>query len=193
MDRRLRMLALVFEFAALLTVQIAPATAADKKASPVPSFKAVHFPVTDADKRAVLASEEVTIDGKTHKIGYHTILRSGDKAGDGIFGLLFDQNGNPVTNKDGSQHISVDNDFSSLLPVGDNFYMVSHFESRPGAMYLTELSQDKETGLLSAVSTKNIDFSKFGGLWVPCAGSVTPWNTHLGSEEYRSRKDATVK
>ena len=22
------------------------------------------------------------------------------------------------------------------------------------------------------------------GLWVPCAGSVTPWGTHLGSEEY---------
>ena len=34
------------------------------------------------------------------------------------------------------------------------------------------------------VSTKPIDFSAYGGLWVPCAGSVTPWGTHLGSEEY---------
>lgn len=26
--------------------------------------------------------------------------------------------------------------------------------------------------------------SAWGGLWTPCAGSVTPWNTHIGSEEY---------
>ena len=32
--------------------------------------------------------------------------------------------------------------------------------------------------------TKPLDFSASGGVWVPCAGSVTPWQTHLGSEEY---------
>ena len=32
--------------------------------------------------------------------------------------------------------------------------------------------------------TKPLDFSAHGGVWVPCAGSVTPWETHLGSEEY---------
>ncbi len=31
---------------------------------------------------------------------------------------------------------------------------------------------------------KPIDFSAFGGIWTPCAGSLSPWNTHLGSEEY---------
>lgn len=46
------------------------------------------------------------------------------------------------------------------------------------------MNQDKNTGNLKAVSTKNIDFTNYGGLWVPCAGSVTPWNSHLGSEEY---------
>ncbi|MCB1486125.1 MAG: DUF839 domain-containing protein, partial [Bauldia sp.] len=55
--------------------------------------------------------------------------------------------------------------------------------SRPGAMYLSELKADEE-GKLTIVSTKPIDFSAVGGLWVPCAGSVTPWGTHLGSEEY---------
>lgn len=29
-----------------------------------------------------------------------------------------------------------------------------------------------------------IDWSEYGGVWVPCAGSVTPWQTHFGSEEY---------
>ncbi len=142
------------------------------------------FPVSDADKRKIFASEEVTIDGKAYPIGFQTILRSGDTIGEETFGLLVDQNGQPVTSKDGSVHISVDNDFSSLLLVGDKLFMVSHFESRPGAMYVTELNQDKNSGMLTAVSTKNIDFSSYGGLWVPCAGSVTPWNTHLGSEEY---------
>jgi len=31
---------------------------------------------------------------------------------------------------------------------------------------------------------KEVDFSSQGGVWTPCAGSVTPWQTHLGSEEY---------
>lgn len=168
----------------LLALETPTAAAAEAKASPVPQFKEVPFPATDADKRAILASEAVTVTGKEHAISFNAILRSGDKAGQGTFGLLLDDKGKPVMNKDGSQHISVDNDFSSLLPVGDKLFMVSHFESRPGAMYLTRLAQNPQTGQLSAVDTRNIDFSHVGGLWVPCAGSVTPWNTHLGSEEY---------
>jgi uncharacterized protein len=38
--------------------------------------------------------------------------------------------------------------------------------------------------LAQTLRTKPVDFSQQGGLWVPCAGSVTPWQTHLGSEEY---------
>ena len=40
--------------------------------------------------------------------------------------------------------------------------------------------------LVQTLRTKPVDFSQQGGLWVPCAGSVTPWQTHLGSEEYPS-------
>jgi secreted PhoX family phosphatase len=175
----------------LLIMQANILLAGESKPSPIPQFKAVSFPVTDAEKRAILASEEVTVDGKTYEIGFDTILRSGDKAGNGTFGLLLDQKGQPVTNKDGSKHISVDNDFSSILTKDNKLFMVSHFESRPGAMYLTELEQNQQTGKLSAVSTQSIDFSDVGGLWVPCAGSVTPWNTHLGSEEYPNNARAT--
>ncbi|MCC2110894.1 MAG: DUF839 domain-containing protein, partial [Hyphomicrobiales bacterium] len=143
------------------------------------SFSPVKFPETDAERRAVLASESVTMNGAEHKIGFNVIFRSGDMG----IGTLNDKDGNPVKNADGSVHISVDADFSSLLPVGNKLFNITHFESRPGAMYLSELSQD-ENGKLTVVSSKPIDFSAFGGLWVPCAGSVTPWNTHLGSEEY---------
>jgi len=51
-------------------------------------------------------------------------------------------------------------------------------------MNLATLDQDKKTGELTTVTVKNIDLSGVNGLWIPCAGSLSPWNTHLGSEEY---------
>ncbi|PFG65160.1 hypothetical protein AXZ77_3811 [Thioclava sp. ES.031] len=147
------------------------------------SFSPVPFAKDDAAKRQAIASDTVTIDGKDYKIGYHVMARSGDKIGDNTFALLTDKDGNPVKSADGSEHISDSADFTSLLRQGDKLYSVTHFESRPGAMYLSEVSQDAD-GNLKLVSTKPIDFSEYHGLWVPCAGSVTPWETHLGSEEY---------
>ena len=148
------------------------------------SFSEAAVPITDLQKRSILASDKVTINGKEHAIGYNTIIRSGQEVGGGTYGLVYDQNSEVITAKDGSQKISIDNDFASLIKKDNKLFMVSHFETRPAAMYITELNQNKTTGKLTAISTKNIDFSSFNGLWVPCAGSVTPWNTHLGSEEY---------
>jgi secreted PhoX family phosphatase len=158
------------------------------------SFESVSVPVTDAQKREILATPSVTVTetspasalstGESFDLSYNVIARSGDDIGGTLFGHILDQNGNPVLNSDASEFISNDNDFSSLITAGDKLFNITHFESRPGAMYLTELSQDATTGVLTPVSTANIDFSAFGGLWVPCAGSVTPWGNHLGSEEY---------
>ena len=184
MKKNMTKLALTLATFSLVTTGVLSASAEDKKPTNTPEFSEVPFPVTDADKRKVQATSQLTINGKSYDIGFNTILRSGDKVGNNTFGLLYDETGQPVTNTDGSVHISVDNDFSSLLPVEKKLFMVSHFESRPGAMYVSELEQNKKSGKLKVVSTKNIDFSQYGGLWVPCAGSVTPWNTHLGSEEY---------
>ena len=147
-------------------------------------FSPVKVPETDAEKSSILVSKSVKINDETYKIGYHTILRSGDKIGDGIFGQIVDFEANPILSEDGSPKISNNAEFSSLLPIGNKLFMVSHFETRPGAMYITELNQDLKTGLLTAVNTKPADLSKVNGGWVHCAGSVTPWNTHLGSEEY---------
>ena len=147
------------------------------------AFSPVPFAADDAAKRAVVASSSVVVDGQEYSIGYHVLARSGDKIGDNTFALMTDREGNPIKSEDGSEHISVDADFTSLLPIGDKLYSVTHFETRPGGMYISELQQDAD-GNLTPISTKPIDFSSFGGLWVPCAGSVTPWNTHLGSEEY---------
>ena len=148
-------------------------------------FAGISAPLDDADKRLVRATGKVTIDGKETTIGYHAMLRAGDTVGGKVFGALIDKDGDPITLADGSTVVDTGSDFTSLLEVGGKLFSVTHFESgKPAAMYVTELTQDKTTGVLTPVSTRPIDFSAVGGLWTPCAGSVTPWNTHLGSEEY---------
>ena len=159
-------------------------------------FAEIPYAETDDEKRQILATQGVNVDGSDYGIGYKTLLRSGDQPGQGIelsedwqgtrFGGLIDIEGNPVLQEDGTQRVSQSNDFSSLLDLGkdEGLWMVSHFEDRPAAMYLTKLHQDEETGELSPIKTRPIDFSGVRGGWVHCAGSVTPWTTHLGSEEY---------
>ncbi|MGD9788846.1 MAG: PhoX family phosphatase, partial [Sulfuricellaceae bacterium] len=34
------------------------------------------------------------------------------------------------------------------------------------------------------VALSNVDMAGVGGLWIPCAGTLTEWNTHLGGEEF---------
>jgi len=146
-------------------------------------FAPVNAPTSDQDKRQVIASSHVTINGQQFPLSFVTEARSGSVFGNEIFGRLIDREGKPLTYGDGSDIISPSNDFASILKVGSKLFEVTHFETTPAAMYLSELSQDTE-GQLSIVSTRPIDFSEVNGLWIPCAGSVSPWNTHLGSEEY---------
>jgi hypothetical protein len=141
------------------------------------TFTAVPFAADDAAKRAVIGTSAAKMDGTDVALAFHTILRTGDKAGDGVYGDLMTKDGKAIGD------ISHNPDFTSLLPKGDKLYSVSHFEDNPAALYLTELAQDAD-GNLTAVSTKSVDLSSVDGIWDPCAGSVTPWGTHLGSEEY---------
>ncbi len=145
------------------------------------TFSPIPVSTTDEMKRSIVTSDSVTIDGAETTIGYHIIARSGDTIGSGTFAMLTDKDGNPV--KGESEYGSPDADFTSFLPRGDKLYSITHFESRPAAMYISTVAQDAD-GNLTYTDTKPIDFSAVGGLWVPCAGSVTPWSTHLGSEEY---------
>lgn len=80
--------------------------------------------------------------------------------------------------------VSDNPDFSSLLQVGDSIFSIVQFEyPRPGTMYLTKLHQDQQGNLIPE-SSRYVDWSHANGLWIPCAGSVSPWNTHIGGEEY---------
>ncbi|MBP6008544.1 MAG: DUF839 domain-containing protein [Rhodoferax sp.] len=54
----------------------------------------------------------------------------------------------------------------------------------PSPIAVLTLDQDQTTGKLSLVKYHNVDTSEAQGLWITCGSSLSPWNTHLSSEEY---------
>ena len=60
----------------------------------------------------------------------------------------------------------------------------------PSPIAVLTLDQDPATGNLSLVKYANVDTSPARGLWITCGASLSPWNTHLASEEYEP--DATL-
>lgn len=151
---------------------------------------------------------------KLYPLSYHTLFQPGDKIGAGKAGLVMDKNSQPVmrTAIDDQGRFAA-GPFYAHAPDGNSLirhragdaeklYLVTHYEYHteaplasgtgsmelyaqlPASMSLTRLSQSKKTGVLKAESLRNIDMSGVGGLWIPCAASLTPWNTHLGGEEY---------
>ena len=54
----------------------------------------------------------------------------------------------------------------------------------PSPIAVLTLDQDQTTGKLSLVKYHNVDTSKVHGLWITCGASLSPWGTHLSSEEY---------
>ena len=163
---------------ALLTASMLSAMSGLASAASI-EFSQVPVPTMDAEKRQINVSPSVKIDGAEHALSWNTLARSGENG----FGVIVNGKNKAIVGKEGKPTVSDAADFTSLLPIGRKIYSITHFEARPGAMYLSELTQAAD-GKLTMQSTQPIDFSSVGGLWNPCAGSVTPWNTHLGSEEY---------
>lgn len=54
----------------------------------------------------------------------------------------------------------------------------------PSPIAVLTLDQDQTTGKLSLVKYHNVDTSSVEGLWITCGASLSPWGTHLSSEEY---------
>lgn len=117
-------------------------------------------------------------------------------------GMLYDKDENPFRGPDEKPYISEAPDANTLISIPASektggqggLYLITHFEYDPfGASYkvklpmtmnLAKIEQDVKTGRLSTKGLNNINMSEVGGLWTPCAGSLTKWGTHLGSEEY---------
>ncbi|MCH9814706.1 MAG: PhoX family protein [Epsilonproteobacteria bacterium] len=138
-----------------------------------------------------------------HNLSYNTLFNIQDKVGTNAYqaGQLYNVDMEPIMDPNNAPVLAETPDANSLLNVGGKLFLVSHLEydwilangakaytvenwytRMPMSMLLTSIEQD-ESGQLKAVEQKALDFSAVGGIWIPCFGSQTPWNTHLGSEE----------
>jgi len=54
----------------------------------------------------------------------------------------------------------------------------------PSQYAVLTLDQDPKTGKLSLVKYAPVDTSPVNGVWITCGASLSPWGTHLSSEEY---------
>ncbi len=157
-------------------VAAAPAPA-PVEAPPPPAFQVAPVSVEGAERLTMpVAAPSATFGGTAHDLVYTVLRRTGD---DG-FGQLYDRDMDPVT---GEHAMCNEQDFNSILTVDGQPFLVSHFECTPGGMAVSKLEVGDD-GTLGIASSTPVDWSPADGLWNPCAGQVTPWNTHLGSEEY---------
>ena len=156
-------------------------------------FSEVTLPLDD--QTAVTVSDEVTVgDEPVQSIGFTELFRTGDEDNGEVYGLMKDYLGNPAVSGTGVPYICSGNtsgvagsgtDFSALLEKHGKTYLISQFECQTGGMYMAEVKQNG-AGMLSPVpgTLQFIDQHDEWGGWVHCAGSVTPWKTYLGGEEY---------
>ncbi|MBU0622752.1 MAG: DUF839 domain-containing protein [Gammaproteobacteria bacterium] len=184
--------------------------------------KSVKFTPTDitglSDANRAIAyttsGAEVTYtDGtvKTYPLSFVNLFNNTDtdKTADGSAAAAVRNKAGTILNEvNGSPYIPQTPDANSLLDINGTPYLVTHFEymnndsaatnwygKQPMLMTVAKLAQNSTDGSFSVDSVKQVDFSGVNGLWIPCAGSRSPWNTHLGSEEYepdaRCEVDAT--
>lgn len=147
---------------------------------------------------------------RVYPLNYNVLYSSGDQIGNWRAGTVVDRSGVPLTallDDNGAVHANGPfyaraPDANSLIRQGNRLQLVTHFEydtevpsatdptkmvnlygQLPMVMNLANLIQHRN-GSLSVASLANISMNSVDGLWIPCAGELTPWNTHIGGEEY---------
>ena len=175
------------------------------------AVKSVEFTPTDitglttAQRAATYTTSTVKVTysdntTKTFPLSYVNLFNNTDtnKTADGsAAAAIRDKSGNILKDPAGKPYVPQTPDANSLMNIGGTPYLITHFEyvnldslgtnmygKLPMTMTLAKLSQSASDGKFTTVSVKPIDFSSVNGLWIPCAGVRSPWNTHLGSEEY---------
>ena len=139
------------------------------------------------------------------------------KGGTVLAGGYYDINNQAIIDATGGtsrQYFSDAPDGTSLLTVpkakvtgvtGNHVFAVVQFEyttlaangttdmygKLPSPIAVLTLDQSPTTGKLSLVKYHNVDTSGVNGLWITCGASLSPWGTHLSSEEYEPDAFAT--
>jgi secreted PhoX family phosphatase len=157
---------------------------------------------SEARVRVIYANGEI----RESPLSYQVLHYNTDLIGGVTAGALYDLNGELLKDVNGNPQISESPDANSLLEVpgatgadsqSETLYLLTHYEydwldtagndqygKQPMTISLATIAQNRRTGQLKTVALKNIAMAGVGGLWISCAGSPSPWSTHLGSEEY---------
>lgn len=183
-------------------------------------FVGMDAPADSVEKSDIYTNAKMRVTyqnnkSKTYDLQYHALMETTESLNNKVIGGLFDQNENALTDANG-QLASDAPDGNSLmripgmqaadharnhamalvtqyeykeLPPADN--TGSFWSKLPATMSLALIDQNKKTGELKVTDYNNISFADVNGLWIPCASSLSSWNTHLGSEEYEP--DAKVR
>jgi secreted PhoX family phosphatase len=146
----------------------------------------------------------------TYDLAYQPFFLTGDSVADGkggqtLAGGYYDVNNAPIMDNFGAQprqFFSDAPDGASLLQVqgapANTVFAVVQFEyttfaqdgktsmygALPSPIAVLTLNQDPASGKLTLVKYHNVDMSAVHGLWITCGASLSPWGTHLSSEEY---------
>ena len=181
------------------TAMAAPTDAAAMATTTVQSVMNVHFS-DDTVQHYKLAYQPFFLTGtEVPKQGGGTIVAGG----------YYDIHNKPIMDTSGAtprQFFSDAPDGSSLLSLpnpavpgikGKAVFAVVQFEytssnaggedvygQLPSPIAVLTLDQDQATGKLTLVQYHNVDTSGVHGLWITCGASLSPWGTHLSSEEY---------
>ncbi|MEY8144760.1 hypothetical protein, partial [Falsihalocynthiibacter sp. CO-5D18] len=151
-------------------------------------FKPLPFPTTDTEKRTVQFTSAMSLNGNEIALnGYQTLLRSGDRFGDAVFGRALTKKGKLPVNFEGGGlkgGVSVSPDHTTLHRTkAGELFSITQFENKLGMMYISSLDLDTVSGTLVVTGLKPVDLSATYGGSVFCAGIPTAWGTHLGGEE----------
>lgn len=140
------------------------------------------FKSADSFKELAVPQGDDIFDVKVAKGSYQVLARVGETIPNDIYAGRFGQ----VNRLDGSL-IGICNhpDGNMFLPItttGDEAYLMTNFECRPGAV--GKIYMKRAGDKWQVVDGENISFASVNGTWNNCNASATPWNTGLTSEEY---------
>lgn len=151
---------------------------------------------------------------QTFALGYQPLFITGDQVPDGkggttLAGGYYDIAGKPILDpslpspaqffSDCPDGCNVLHPMQASVPgvTGNTLFAVVQFEyttrdakdksmygKLPSPIAVLTLDQDPRTGALRLVKYHSVDTSGAHGLWITCGASLSPWNTHLSSEEY---------
>lgn len=149
-----------------------------------------------------------------YQLGYKSFFETGNTVpkwggGEIIAGGYFNANGDPIMDTsvpasprqffsdcpdgsslihlDGAQVEGVNNPVFHVVQfeyASQNLAGASEYGNLPSPIAILTLDQNQTTGHLELKKYFNVDTSTVHGLWITCGASMSPWNTHLSSEEY---------